>query len=241
MKKLLVFVVVLMAFTTAAQDILKGQVVDAASGKPIPFAKVFFPDLQTGLLADSAGVINFDRAPNGSFKIRVSASGFETAMLEFNLQEGKELLVQLKPSHIMLDKVIVSSSEGILQRESITNIESVKLSDINAIPSATIGESMSNIPGVYQTTIGPGISKPVVRGLSGPRVVSYLNGMRLENQQWGADHGMGITDVGIGSVEVIRGPSSLLYGSDAMGGVYCFRKVSIYSCLLPINIHFVLP
>jgi iron complex outermembrane receptor protein len=85
-----------------------------------------------------------------------------------------------------------------------------------------LGEAISNMSSVYQTSTGLGISKPVIRGLSGMRVISFLNGLRIENQQWGGDHGMGINENGIGNVEVIKGPSSLLYGADAMGGVVYF-------------------
>ena len=63
------------------------------------------------------------------------------------------------------------------------------------------------------------IGKTVIRGLSSNRVLVYTQGVRLENQQYGAEHGLGISDAGIESVEVIKGPASLLYGSDALGGV----------------------
>ncbi|MDC0110128.1 TonB-dependent receptor, partial [bacterium] len=66
---------------------------------------------------------------------------------------------------------------------------------------------------------GPGISKPSIRGLSYDRVVVYSQGVRLENQQWGDEHGIGVSTSGINSIEVIKGPSYVLYGSDAMGGV----------------------
>ncbi len=109
-----------------------------------------------------------------------------------------------------------------MQNQTISNIESRKLSELNIIQPTTLGEAISNIPGVYQSTTGVGISKPVIRGLSGSRVVTYLNGLRIENQQWGGDHGMGVDELGIGSVEVIKGPASLLFGADALGGVVYF-------------------
>ena len=226
MKQLLVVLLLLLSFGSASQEGFKGKVVDESNENPIPFARIFFPDLQTGVMADSTGNFEFSQPLKGTFKVKVSASGYESRLINLDLTSVSDVIVRLNPSHILLDKVIVSSTDGILQRESITNIESVKLSDINQIPSATLGEAMTNIPGVYQSNLGPGISKPVVRGLSGPRVVSYLNGIRIENQQWGADHGMGVTDVGIGSVEIIKGPASLLYGSDAMGGVIFFKDES---------------
>ena len=78
---------------------------------------------------------------------------------------------------------------------------------------------MSNIPGIYNFSTGNGIAKPVIRGLTGMRVLTSQNGLRLENQQWGADHGFAVLNLGIDRAEVIKGPSSLIYGADALGGV----------------------
>ncbi len=210
------------------QNIFTGKVLDVQSSKPVPFARIDLPELDLVLITDSAGIFRLENSPAGSFRILVSSNGYEEGFLTHNFSDSM-LVVFLKPAHILLDKVIVSADNGMLQRESISNVESVRLSELNSISSATLGESLSNIPGVYQLATGPGISKPVLRGLSGPRVVTYLNGMRVENQQWGEDHGMGVTDLGVGGVEILKGPSSLLYGSDAMGGVIHFTDESYAS------------
>ena len=76
---------------------------------------------------------------------------------------------------------------------------------------------------------GLGIQKIVVRGLSGMRVVTYLNGMQINNQQWANDHGIGFTDLGIGEVELIKGSSALRYGSEAIGGLFILRKSIFYN------------
>src|SRR5690606_6037827 len=65
---------------------------------------------------------------------------------------------------------------------------------------------------------GHGIGKPEIRGFSSNRVLTYTRGVRLENPQFGDEHGIGINEAGIESVDVIKGPASLLYGSDALGG-----------------------
>ena len=83
-------------------------------------------------------------------------------------------------------------------------------------------ELITSVPGVYSINTGSSISKPVIRGLSGLKVVTFLNGLRIENQQWANDHGLNFTDMGIKSVEIVKGPSSLLYGADALGGVLYF-------------------
>ena len=78
---------------------------------------------------------------------------------------------------------------------------------------------MENIPGVQAMDIGSGFSKPMIRGMGFNRIAVLENGIKQEGQQWGADHGLELDAFNIGAVNVLKGPSSLLYGSDAMGGV----------------------
>lgn len=70
-----------------------------------------------------------------------------------------------------------------------------------------------------QLTTGSGISKPIIRGLGYNRVVVMSEGVRQEGQQWGDEHGVEVDGGSVGSVEVLKGPASLMYGSDAMAGV----------------------
>jgi iron complex outermembrane receptor protein len=82
-----------------------------------------------------------------------------------------------------------------------------------------ISDALSKLPGISQLTTGPAISKPVIRGLYGNRVLAVLSGLKFDNQQWQDEHGLGLNDVGIDRIEVIKGPASLLYGSEAIGGI----------------------
>ncbi len=125
-------------------------------------------------------------------------------------------------SDAQLDEVVISVPGSKLQKDLVVNVEKKKLSEINQASSNTLAESISNINGVSQNSTGSSIGKPVIRGLTSNRVVTYAQGTRIENQQWGAEHGLGVSSNGIKSVEVIKGPASLLYGSDAIGGVLYF-------------------
>ena len=98
-------------------------------------------------------------------------------------------------------------------------VEQETIADLKANGAVTLSDGITNIAGVESVTTGLSIGKPVIRGLSSNRVLVYTQGVRLENQQFGDEHGLGINDSGIESVEVIKGPASLLYGSDALGGV----------------------
>jgi iron complex outermembrane recepter protein len=98
------------------------------------------------------------------------------------------------------------------------NIVSLTHSDMKEIGGQTLSDALSHLPGVSQLTTGP-ISKPVIRGLYGNRLQMNVGGLRLEDQQWEDEHGLGLSEVGVARVELIKGAAALLFGSDAMGGV----------------------
>jgi iron complex outermembrane receptor protein len=85
--------------------------------------------------------------------------------------------------------------------------------------SANIIDALSTQPGIAQITTGTGISKPVIRGLGYNRVVVVNDGMRQEGQQWGDEHGIEIDEYSVDKAEILKGPASLAYGSDALAGV----------------------
>ena len=82
-----------------------------------------------------------------------------------------------------------------------------------------IVDAVGHLPGLAQISTGSGISKPVIRGLGYNRVVVVDQGIRQEGQQWGDEHGLEVDEEGVHSVEVLKGPASLMYGSDAIAGV----------------------
>lgn len=82
-------------------------------------------------------------------------------------------------------------------------------------------------PGMSQLSTGSGISKPIIRGLGFNRIVCLSDGVRQEGQQWGDEHGLEIDGSFVHSVEVLKGPASLMYGSDAMAGVVIFQPSPI--------------
>ena len=125
---------------------------------------------------------------------------------------------QTNDETVELDEVVLSLPFNETLGKSVIKVDKINFNTMNPILKEYISKSISRLPGVSIVSTGPGISKPSIRGLSYDRVVTIYQGVRLENQQWGDEHGMGISTSGINSVEVIKGPSYVLYGSDAMGG-----------------------
>ena len=197
---------------------INGKVLDSESGIGIPFAKIYCIELQNGAIADSNGYWQLENTIDFQITLQISADEFDSKLLKFkNAQQ--DITISLEPSHVHLDEIIVSTSDSKLQRYSAFPVESRKITDLNKIEQTNIVDAMSNIAGIYNFSTGNGIAKPVIRGLSGMRVLTSQNGLRLENQQWGADHGFAVLNLGIDRVEIIKGPSSLIYGADALGGV----------------------
>lgn len=131
-----------------------------------------------------------------------------------------KLAINMPVDALLLDEIkVVSKSLGLTERTpyNINTIDARDLS-IKGSPSGIMGQ-LKELPGVNGADLGHGIVKPLIRGLGFSRVVTSYQGNKLENHQWGADHGLGLNDVGIGTADVIKGPASILYGSGAIGGV----------------------
>ncbi|MFN8277641.1 MAG: TonB-dependent receptor [Chitinophagales bacterium] len=104
-------------------------------------------------------------------------------------------------------------------RNSALHIEALSQSTMKRLGAFNIADALAKLPGIAQLSTGPAITKPIIRGLYGSRLLTLVSGMRFDNQQWQDEHGLGLSDVGISRVEIIKGPASLLYGSDAIAGV----------------------
>ncbi|MBL0128841.1 MAG: TonB-dependent receptor [Flavobacteriales bacterium] len=199
-----------------------GTVLDKATKATIPGVNVFLVELETGTTTNKDGMFVIEHAPRKVVHIQLSFIGYRTLTLALDLSDSTEGQFVMEQSHLDLKEVVVSVPLGKLQRENVANVAQRKIGDLQQVPTASLAEALTNIAGVEQNSTGAGIGKPVIRGLSGNRIVTYAQGIRIENQQWGAEHGLGVGDVGIESVEVIKGPASVLYGSDALGGVLYF-------------------
>jgi iron complex outermembrane recepter protein len=146
-----------------------------------------------------------------------------------SLKMAKALVIfTLKHTHIELKEVVVhESTTGMVQPEQSINITTANRDFFSKSSVGTLMQSLQRIPGINSMDIGTGISKPVIRGLGFNRLVVAQHNIKQQGQQWGADHGLEIDMYGIERVEVVKGPSSLIYGSDAIGGAINVRPAVI--------------
>lgn len=223
MKSLYMALLLGLSLFAHAQNKLSGTVSDAG-GKAVGGATVSLPEIHKETVSDENGKYSFNNLPNGTFKIIFSFIGYET-QTQTQVFSGTAVVLDasLAESTQHMDEVIVSTAFNKLQSQNVMKVEHIGMKGLKQKGAATLVEGLATIPGVSQISTGTSIGKPVIRGLSGNRVLVYTQGVRLENQQFGEEHGLGLNDAGVESVEVIKGPASLLYGSDALGGVLYFN------------------
>lgn len=122
-----------------------------------------------------------------------------------------------------METVVVSGGHNSTQHATAVKIDVLKLDRQMCLSTPTFAQSLTKIPGVDMISKGGGVSKPVIRGLSMNDILVLNNGVRFENYQYSSHHPLGIDEFGIENVEIIKGTASLLYGSDAIGGVNQFH------------------
>ena len=102
---------------------------------------------------------------------------------------------------VSLGEVVVSTPFNESLKNNVISVDKVNLGDLSFLKSQSIPKALYNVPGVSFITTGPGIQKPIIRGLSGNRVVTVYQGVRFENMQWGDEHGLEIHTSGISSLK----------------------------------------
>ena len=198
---------------------LKGTVVDE-NKQPLPGATVYLFPISKGSITDKLGNFVITGINTGMYKIEISFMGYNSTIDTLKIDRDIVFNAQLSVSALTLQEVVVSDNyTETRKKEQSLNIEIVNDDYLKQNLGGSLMQSLERLPGVTTIDIGSGQSKPVIRGLGFNRVVVVENNIKHEAQQWGADHGLEIDQYAIDNVEIIKGPASLMYGSDAMGGV----------------------
>jgi iron complex outermembrane recepter protein len=225
MKNILIICALILSFLcTSAQNSIKGKISDSGN-KPLPGATIILPELNKSTISDQNGEYILTNLPNGKIKIQFSFIGFNNVIQTIFLNGSEmKLDITLNETAIEAEEIVISGGYNSTQHQNAVKIDVIKLSDHLNIMSPNFTEILTKIPGVDMISKGSGVSKPVIRGLGMDNVLVLNNGVRNENYQYSDHHPLGIDEFGIDNVEVIKGPASLLYGSDAIGGVVNFIK-----------------
>jgi iron complex outermembrane recepter protein len=200
---------------------IRGKIM--SQSKPVSFASIGIPSLGTGTTSNAAGNYEIKKIPFGIYQVKVSCVGYASFTTTIDIRDTASKLfnVELKNVSGTLNEVVVTGvSRATLVRQDPLPTEIVSAKQIEQTSAENVIDAISqHAPGFETVKTGPNVSKPFINGLGYNRVLTLYDGMRVETQQWGDEHGVPIDDYIIQKAEVIKGPASIMYGSDAIAGV----------------------
>ena len=205
----------------AAADSIRGRVVDS-TGAPVAAAQVTLVELARAATTDSRGAFVFGDVPAGRYTIVARRIGYAATSQLVRVTTGERPSVDVRMTRVATDiepVVVTATRDATDVANSPLPVAQLSGDRLQREQSISLSGAIDRMPGVHNLTTGQQIGKPVVRGLAGARVLVLDNGHRLEDYSWSDEDGPSIDARLAQRVEVIRGPASVLYGSDAIGGV----------------------
>jgi iron complex outermembrane receptor protein len=204
------------ALPTLSQTTIRGVVSDAATNQRLKDVTVYLSDFKKAVSTNDSGEFKLSGLPGGHVRLEFSLLGYKNFDLTVETDKPTPPLdIKLIPTEITTEEIIVTETN--VQKPYQT--DKIKAKDLQRYAAMNVSEAVTKIPGVWQLSTGTGVSKPDIRGLYGDRIGIMINGIRFDNQQWQDEHGLVMSSDGIDNIEVIKGPRSLLYGPEAIGGV----------------------
>jgi len=195
---------------------VKIAVVDP-QGKPLTFVNVGVIGQSLGGSTNEEGILNFYNLCKDTYAFQFSRIGWEADEVTFLIEKDTSILMVLKESGIMLDKITVLGYGDKLGKTTIKEV--LDLETLRSNMGFGLAESLKQLPGVQTLNTGASISKPIIQGLHSNRVLILQNGVRQEGQQWGSEHAPEIDPFLSTKIQVIKGAGSIRYGGDALGGI----------------------
>lgn len=206
---------------TAGATLINGRVMDQQTRQGLPFSNIHLANTGIHVIADAGGKFRLSIPQQSNHTVLIiSCLGYRTDSLEIT---GNQTTydIYLSPLQSFLNEVVVTGvSKAMLLRENPVAIVTVSSKKIEQSAETNIIDVLAkNVAGLNVVKTGPNISKPFIRGLGYNRVLTLYDGIRQEGQQWGDEHGIEADAYNIGKAEVVKGPASIMYGSDALAGV----------------------
>ena len=201
---------------------LAGHVIDAESGQPVGWTTVVIEGLERARMSDAEGYFIFANVPPGAYVLQSLHVGYHEARFEVEVVAGDTTHVDLVIGHgaLHVEEILVEGE----RTSPVSPLQTPEVvfggSKLQQNLSRTIAETIDYEPGIAQRSMGPAPARPVLRGLGGDRLLVVEDGERTGDLSGSSsDHAVAIEPMTTERIEVVRGPRTLLYGSNALAGV----------------------
>ncbi|CAN5605681.1 TonB-dependent receptor [soil metagenome] len=228
MKKIILFIIISI-FSTGilfAQNNshINGIVTDENS-LPLSNVKISIEELSFSAYSNSNGIFSFKNLPDSTFQLSFSKAGYLTKTASSGSTD--DLVITLQQSLIETATIdVISSFNPIDISNSSFSITEINTRTVGRLRSSNLANTIKNIPGIDNLSTGNDLGKPVLRGLTSQSVLIVEDGVKQESQQWGDEHTPEVSLFNVSSIQILRGPASLVYGSDGIGGVINIQSIS---------------
>lgn len=199
---------------------LRGRVTDS-SGVPLAEVRVIILEASRSTRTNADGRYLLSSVPDGTYGVSFSAIGYRPRVIRVTIR-GQDVNVDVALTPTIVELPAIQTTATPLATSALESPQPLAVLQGEALgtaQAASLGAVLNGLPGMRNYSTGSGIGKPVIRGLTSNRVLVLENGLRTESQQWGDEHAPNVETATAERIEVVRGPASVLYGSDALGGV----------------------
>ena len=209
-------------------NVISGVVLDDSTHQPVDDVGIAIAQTQAGIVTDSTGKFSFGGLCKGQITVSITHLGSKTSEVYITINSDTSIVLLLNRQGIELKEVNVVSEKS-EKAEGIATIARSEISGIQLLQTRgeSLGESLKEIAGLNSLQLGPTVSKPVINGLYGTRILILNNGVRQEGQQWGTDHAPEVDPFIASQLSVIKGAASIRYGADAMAGVILMEPATM--------------
>lgn len=227
-KQILVFIILFLSSLCRSQNCslqLKGIVRDEDNSEHLGFAVVKLLSPEKIIQTNERGEFVFDNLCNGNYKVLIQHVGCKDTIFSFDLLKSKKIIFKLPHTFNLLKdiEIVEKKADEVLPQA----FETLKMKELDKSKGLPLGEVLKNLNGITTFNNGATISKPMINGMQGYRIMTLNNGIRQEGQNWGNEHAPEIDPFIAQKITVIRGTSTVRYGSDAIGGVVLIEPATL--------------